>query len=192
MFSLEVLSWLLEVGGEEVVVCPGGWTKTLNCLLAMIGWGGAGGSASASGSWSSNGARVGFGRAGVDAKVQARNLVVLGEFLRAGLSAPSLRAGADENDLDSVQASFPLWNVDSHALPKRSNAYGYLNLFGAPRDDDTDMLEDREDRIRVFKARFGAAVEAGLASAKRDGGEVGRAAGLVAKALKGVELVDMD
>jgi pre-rRNA-processing protein IPI1 len=179
LFSIEVLAWLLDFAPHEVVSCGGGWVKTLNCFLALLGW-----YTQDSAKWSSN--CVSFGKPGGDGKTQARNLQVLAEFLRAGLC----------NDVDLSlttehgrwRTDFPLCHADHHELPKRSNAYAYLNLFGRPKDDNVDMLEDREDRICVFKDKFASSFENGLVSARRDGGEVGRAAGLVTKSLKSAEL----
>jgi pre-rRNA-processing protein IPI1 len=176
LFSIEVLAWLIDLAADEVVSCAGGWVKTLNCFLALLGW-----HTQDSTKWSSN--RVSFGKVGSgDGKAQARNLQVLAQFLKAGFCSAS---SSDENG--NLLSSFPLWHTEHHALPKRSNAYAYLNLFGTPKDDDVDMLEDREDRIRIFNQRFTSSVTNGLSSARKDGGEVGRAAGLVAKALKDVE-----
>lgn len=176
-FSIEVLAWLIEIAPNEVVSCAGGWVKTLNCFLAVLGW-----HAQDSAKWSSN--RVSFGKASGDGKAQVRGLQVLADFLNAGLGLAKNSFQVDENE--QPWATFPMWHMESHELPKRSNAYAYLNLFDSQKDDDMDMLEDREDRIRVFREQFAPSVEVGLTSARKDGGEVGRAAGLVTKALKGI------
>ncbi|ERF70173.1 Pre-rRNA-processing protein ipi1 [Endocarpon pusillum Z07020] len=178
LFSVEVLAWSTDIASDEVVSCAGGWVKTLNCFLTLLGW-----HNQDSAKWSTN--RVSFGKAGSEGKAQSRNLQVLADFLKAGFSTGSDLSETDDN-LES-RFPFPRWHPEQHGLPTRSNAYGYLNLFGPPKDDDTDMLEDREDRIRVFKERFASSMEAGLASARKDAGEVGRATGLVTKALKDTE-----
>ncbi|KAI9044876.1 IPI1/TEX10 family protein [Aspergillus affinis] len=36
--TLDVLEWLVDVAGEEVVSAPGGWVKLLKCFLALLGW----------------------------------------------------------------------------------------------------------------------------------------------------------
>jgi pre-rRNA-processing protein IPI1 len=180
LFSIEVLAWLTDIAADEVVSCPGGWVKTLNCFLAVLGW-----HTQDSAKWSSN--RVSFGKAGGEDKAQTRNMQVLADFLRAGICTSDTFLSPTDADGQS-RSEFSLWHTEYHQLPKRSNAYGYLNLFGPQKDDDVDMLEDREDRIRVFKERFAAGIQTGLASARKDGGEIGRAAGLVTKALKGIEL----
>ena len=68
-------------------------------------------------------------------------------------------------------------------VPKRSNTYGYLNLFGPPKDEDSQGYEDIEERRRVFTKVFGDRVGKGAAAARREGGEIGRAAAAVTKAL---------
>lgn len=177
LFSVDVLAWLLEIAPDQVVSCAGGWVKTLNCFLALLGW-----HIQDSGRWSSN--RVSFGKAGGgDAKAQARNLQVLSDFLTAGFTTATAASPGEEDR--PPPSGFPMWDTEHHGLPRRSNPYGYLNLFGLPKDDDVDMLEEHEDRIRVFNERFASGVGAGLSSARKDGGEVGRAAGLVTKSLKG-------
>jgi pre-rRNA-processing protein IPI1 len=174
LFSVQVLAFVTETAPDEVVSCAGGWVKTLNCFLAILGW-----HTQESAKWSSN--RVSLGKAGTDGKAQARNLQVLADFLSAGMNPVNATVSGDTCH---TRLTFPIWHMEHHVLPKRSNPYGYLNLFGTPQDDDMDILEEREDRIRVFNERFASDMEVGLDSARRDGGEIGRAAGLVTKALK--------
>jgi pre-rRNA-processing protein IPI1 len=69
-------------------------------------------------------------------------------------------------------------------IPTRSNAFAHLNLFGSSRDEEGEMYIDREDRQRVFRKRFQAVVELGVENAKKEGGEAGRAAAVLAKMLK--------
>lgn len=69
-------------------------------------------------------------------------------------------------------------------LSERSSAYTHLNLFGATRDEDAEMYEDREDRQRVFHDRAEAALAAGLEQATKGGGELGRAATQLRKIVK--------
>lgn len=78
-------------------------------------------------------------------------------------------------------------------IPKRSNAFAHLNLFGPPRDEDGEMYTEREERQRIFHKRFRAAVECGVDAGKKEGGEVGRAAAVVGKALaEGMEGYEPD
>src|SRR5690606_39247932 len=54
--SVEIMSWLVSVAGNEVVSSPGGWIKLLNCFLSMLGW-----HTEESSKWSSN--RASYGKA---------------------------------------------------------------------------------------------------------------------------------
>ena len=169
--ALAVLEWLLEVAKEDVITCPGGWVKTLKSFMSMIGW------ASSSGStkWTSA-SKASFGKAG---KALPRQLLVLAQFLKAGL--------AEAEAVSSVPVCgglFPLWDVEKHMIPTRSNAFAQLNLFGSSRDEEGEMYVDREDRQRVFHKRFQRAVETGIENARKEGGETGRAAAALTKVLR--------
>ena len=168
--ALAVLEWLLEVAQEDVVTCPGGWVKTLNCFMSMIGWAVSSGSTK----WTSA-SKASFGKAG---KALPRQLLVLAQFLRAGLVESEAEAAPVSG------AQFPLWDVERHMIPTRPNAYAHLNLFGSSRDEEGEMYIDREDRQRVFHRRFLAAVETGIENAKKEAGEAGRAAAVVTKVLR--------
>jgi pre-rRNA-processing protein IPI1 len=80
--------------------------------------------------------------------------------------------------------TFPLWQTEHHVLSERFNAYAHLNLFGATRDEEAEMYEDREDRQRVFHDRAETAVVAGLEQATKGGGELGRVAAQLRKVVK--------
>jgi pre-rRNA-processing protein IPI1 len=168
--ALALLEWLLEVAQEDVITCPGGWVKTLNCFMSMIGWAVSNGSTK----WTTA-SKASFGKAG---KSLPRQLLVLAQFLRAGLM--ELEAEA----VPVCGGMFPLWDVERHMIPQRSNAFGHLNLFGSSRDEEGEMYIDREDRQRVFHKRFQAAVEIGIGNAKKDAGEAGRAAAVLTKVLR--------
>ena len=173
--SVEILAWLVEVAGNELVACAGGWIKTLKCFLAIFGW-----HTEESAKWSSN--KASFGKAGSEGKPMIKSLTVLADFLRVGL------VESDELDrIDSTPAAqwpYPLYNATQYLLPERSNCYGYLNLFGTPRDEESQMYEDVEDRKRVYDQNFALAIEKGLDAARKEGGETGRAAATVTKVLR--------
>lgn len=112
----------------------------------------------------------------------ARIMQVLSEFLHVGLVT-------DEQSFDSPDAliaDFPLWHVQTVLVPTKSNAYAYLNLFGTQADDDNQILDDLEDRLQDFDCSFRAFVAAGIDTARKEGGELGRAAGLLVKTLERV------
>ncbi|XP_014552608.1 hypothetical protein COCVIDRAFT_109839 [Bipolaris victoriae FI3] len=160
LFGLDMLEWLLQVAGDEVVSCAGGWVKMLKCFLSLLGW-----QSEAASKWSTGRS---YGKA--DSKMQVRQMSVLTSFLRTGLSHTQSATTIDINATD-----FPLWHTQHHMLSERSNAYAHLNLFGAARDEEAEMYEDREDRQRVFHERAEAAIVAGLEEAIKAGGELGRA-----------------
>jgi len=168
--AMDILLWALDVAGEALVSGAGGWVKTLKCFLTMLGW--SNGETSAS--WSTSNAS--FSKTGSGGKTLAKNLTALGQFLRTGL--------AEHDESESLGTpDFPLSHVQYHSLPKRSNCFAHLNLFGSAHNEDSEMYEDREERQKIFSERFQQAYQRGLESAKQEGGEVGRAAASLTKFL---------
>ena len=127
--ALEMLEWALQVGGEELVSSPGGWIKTLKTVLMALAWNDDG----TISSWTSSRALV--GRSGD--KALPKTLTLLAAMLRTGMVAPP-----SPEKPEPMQIWFPLWHIDRHRIPNRSNAYGYLNLFGPPKDEDSQGYED--------------------------------------------------
>lgn len=177
--SVEILSWLLSAAGNEVVSCEGGWIKTLNCFLSVLGW-----HTKESAKWSAN--RASFGKAGSQGKPMVRALQVLAEFLRAGIGAPDDEDDdmSDDDQGGSRYWAFPLHHASQYLIPNKSTPFAYLNLFGQPKDEEGEMYETREDRLRVFAQKFQMPVDRGVNEAKMDGGEVGRASAGLTKVLK--------
>ncbi|KAJ4356005.1 rRNA processing protein [Didymosphaeria variabile] len=170
-FALDMLEWLLSVAGDEVVSCAGGWAKTLKCFLSLLGW-----QTQVGDKWS---AIRTYGRGASDAKVQAKQMNTLTTFLRAGLIQPTeiVAVGAGTSN-------FPLWQTEHHVLSERSSAFAHLNLYGATRDEEAEMYEDREDRQRVFHELAEGAIAAGIEQSTKGGGELGRAGAHLCKAMK--------
>ena len=168
--ALEILGWALEIDGKELVACPGGWVKTLKTILTVLAWN----EDATINDWTSSRALV--GRSG--SKSLPRTLGLLAALLRAGLVA---RPSPDY--LEAQLHRFPLWDVEYHMPPCQSNTYGYLNLFGPAKDQDSQGYENIEDRRRIFRNVFEGRVVKGVSAARREGGEVGRAAAAVTKAL---------
>lgn len=215
--AVEVLGWLVGVAGGEVVGCAGGWVKTLNCFLSVLGWhfsGDQGWSASSASSASGSGplgvpgsaagggpggggggGKASFGKAGIKGRPQVRFLSILAEFLDAGIGSASdpLSSSFDAeaqaeagSEGEAKGQSFPISTLSSHLIPHSiASPYVTLNLFGAPRDEEGEMYETREDRWRVFCSRgFLGAVERGVEGARGEGGEVGRVSSGVARVLE--------
>ncbi|ODH22192.1 hypothetical protein ACO22_05559 [Paracoccidioides brasiliensis] len=175
--SVEIISWLIATAGREVVSAPGGWIKTLNCFLSILGW-----HTEESTKWSLN--KASFGKAGSDGKPMVRTLQILAEFLRSGIGPAEDNPDLDEDDLrDSKDWAFPLTQTDQHVLPTKSAPFAYLTLFGQPQNEEGEIYETREDRFRVFKEKFLSAVERGVNSTRQEGGEVGRASASLKKVL---------
>lgn len=177
MSSIELIAWLVSVLGDEVVSCAGGWIKTLNCFLAVLGW-----HTDESSKWSAN--RASFAKSGTDGKPVAKTLVALAEFLKVGIAPDA----DDSQDISITTISaFPLCDTEYHVAPSRGTPYTYLNLFGAVKDEEDAMYETVEDRLRVYRQRFQSSIQTGLAAAKQEGGETGRASAIVYKVLKGID-----
>lgn len=167
--AIEFLSYLIKVAANELVCSPGGWNQTLECFTTVLGW-----RSTDSSKWSAN--KASFGG---DVKSTARIMAVLAEFLRAGLVSDT----ESGSDIPAFVVDFPLWQTKALAIPSKSNAYSYLNLFGPQTEADTQMLEDQEDRLEVFSKNFEAIILAGIDAAKKEGGELGRSSGLLVKTL---------
>lgn len=169
--TLNVLEWLLDVAGDELVSCPGGWMKTLNSFSAMLGWNLNMGMATGSKGWTTaSKATLGATKGG---NAQARQIQILARFLQAGFK-PDNRVGYDPQ---------AFWD-NLYRMPRRPNPFAYLNLFGPARDEEGEMYPDRESRQRVFYSRWSKAINRGLDEAKQEGGAVGRAAAVLNKALE--------
>jgi len=176
--SFDIFEWLLSVAGADVVGSAGGWVRTWKGLLAQLSWGV---------DEKGNGT-VGNGTAGKNKEeigVYAKALRALESFLRVGFAAPAV----DMDERDAARTWFPLVHTERHLLPKpggpvRKAYVDRLHLFGPLPDEDEEMYDDLEERQRVFHKRGQAAVVVGVRQAKQIGGPVGRAAGLVEKAVE--------
>ncbi|KAK7402481.1 rRNA processing protein [Neonectria punicea] len=164
--TLGVMEWLLDVAEDDLVTCPGGWVKTLNSFCALMGWA----LSSLKSGWSS-GSRAGL-RA-KDASTYARQITTLARFLEAGLRSEIAIPDDDSEKWDNL-----------YRIPRDSNAFEYLNLYGSRRDEEGEMYPNREARQRVFERRFLEGVLKGADQAKKEGGATGRAAAILDKVLQ--------
>lgn len=171
--AIDFLSHVIKVAGLELVSCAGGWSQTLECFLTVLGWR----SADAT-KWSST--KASFGG---DIKSTARIMQVLADFLRKGL-----HEDPTSSDLDLLALEFPLWNITAMSIPTKSYPYAQLNLFGPPTDPHHQMLEDRDDRLELFSRSYHDIIWAGVDAAKKEGGELGRASGLLIKTLEPLQV----
>lgn len=182
MFSLEVLEWLLQIAGEDVVSCKGIWMGYLQSFLSVLGWK----EAVESKGWSTH--QKPGARPGTEVKSKSKQLYALAAFLRAGLSeSVSENSTSDET---CIRHGLPFLQVEQHGIPRRPNAFAHLNLFGPPADEEQQMYENREDRHRVFQKYFDASIRQGIEQTKKEGGEVGRASAAVQRALDTASSLD--
>ncbi|TDZ34145.1 Pre-rRNA-processing protein IPI1 [Colletotrichum spinosum] len=163
--ALSVLEWLLDVAGEQIVSCPGGWVKTMNSFCALMGW-----SVTTSKGWTS---APKTGLRSKDSQSHARQIGVLTRFLQAGLK-PEIAAPRNPN----------AYTDNICRVPRTPNPFAYLNLFGTRRDEEAEMYNDRESRQRVFHRRFLDSFTRGIAQSKKEGGATGRSAITLEQALK--------
>jgi len=192
--ATDILLWAAETCPSELVSCAGGWVKTLRCLLTVLHWHAPtptmkpGAGSALTNAWTSSRAPT-LGSTGSEGKLPVKTLNALAAFLRAGLVPPP----ESENGPYQSKWPFPLRHVEAHMLPTRSNAFAHLNLFGQPRDEEGEMYVEREERQQTFHQIFRATVEKGVDAAKKEGGEVGRAASGVGKAIEeGIEGFEPD
>lgn len=177
--AVDVLSFLLDVAGEGCVACKGGWTGTIRRLVSGLGWGVE---KERIKGWTG----VDKGKLG-DGRGRARVMGLLAEVLDVGLGKEG--SGA------KTAGGFPLWDREAHGLPTKPDPFGYLGLFveqTAMRDgvgggmaafSDDAVLADVEGRAEALRQRFEEGIRRGVAEAKKEGGEVGRAARGVERAL---------
>ena len=183
--ALDTLDWLLASNGEAVVSCAGGWVKTLKTFQNLLSWTAQGSiiSSATGAKWSNTKASNSLG----SNKLLVHQINTLTKFLNAGLKPRA----HDPNAL-AVKAAqnFPQWHTEAHVLPTKSNCYGYLNLFGAPRDLDSEMYDDPNERVEALhESGLYDAFKYGVGEAKKEAGEIGRAASGLEKALRLAEQV---
>ncbi|KAH0602688.1 uncharacterized protein H6S33_008338 [Morchella sextelata] len=165
--STKFLQWAIGVDPEGAFG-GGGWGASLRGIAGCLGWNGAGVKAVVP--------------KGKEMKVVMAHLEVLKYVLEKGLGSFDA-----EEEMEGVRG---IWgDAEVYRLPDRSNTYAYLNLFGAPPASSgggefaTGEPEDVDARRRYLTDGQGknilALLSMGLASLKKDGGEVGRTAGKV-------------
>lgn len=191
--SMGVLEWALDVAAHEVVSAPGCWAKPLSCFLSVLKWStyldapnnATIASSSSSGKWSSapQASLVGVKKK----QAYARQLSVFGRFLAAGLvdhaSQQQKEQPGDRNDSGTLRSDKDTLYYNIYESPKEPGAFTHLNIFGTPRDEESQMYIDADSRRRIFVRRYLAAVIRGLEQARKEGGTVGRAANSVEKTL---------
>lgn len=177
--ALDFMDWLLETNGSAVVSVAGGWVKTLHTFQNLLSWQNATSQTTSvtNGNWSTARSKTNLG----GSKLLVHQLNTLALFLHAGFLTPPSDLQAEAKRAAELH---PLWQIDAHMIPKKSKPLGYLNLFGAPRDVENEVYDDAEERVNVFKElALDNLFRSGVHEARKEGGEVGRAASAVNKAL---------
>jgi pre-rRNA-processing protein IPI1 len=169
--ALNIMEWLLEVAGDEVVSCPGGWLKTLNSFSSMLGWNPSLVSALSNQGWTSS-SKPTLDARKKGSEAQVRQIQVLTQFLAVGFKPETPEPHNPRAYWDNI-----------YRLPGTPGPFAHLNLFGTPRDEDSEMYPDRSSRRRVFDAKWRGAIAAGMEGAKKEGGNVGRVAASLSRVL---------
>ncbi|KAI5464483.1 Rix1 complex component [Mariannaea sp. PMI_226] len=164
--SLGVMEWLLDAAEDGAVSCPGGWVKTLNSFCAMMGWQ----VATSKTGWSS---APRSGLRAKDAATYTRQITALSKFIETGLRSETEIPEDESETWDSI-----------YRIPRDSNAFEYLNLYGSRRDEEGEIYPSREARQRVFERKFLEAVMKGVDEARKQGGPTGRAAAVLDRVLQ--------
>jgi pre-rRNA-processing protein IPI1 len=178
LVGLELLEWLLNVAGQVVVTAPGGWSRTLECLLSVFGWQLKQTTSDNSG-WNATVTQP--SKSVDDEKTKSKGLQVLALLLRIGMSTESLEE-VSRLQLDAATSHFPLFQVWQHSINSQGNPYGYLGLFDEPTGHG--RYEDVTDRCRFFDHFAADVVKSGIERLKQEGGKIGRASVEVEKALR--------
>jgi pre-rRNA-processing protein IPI1 len=194
MGALDVLEWLCDAAGQEVVSCAGGWSKTLKCFSGILGWDAPTSVVSKDGksTWTStpNSSTKGT----IDSKLLLRTLAVLTLFLQNGLLPPKQDDVVGE-EMKAAASEYPLWHRRQHMLPihmSTNNPYGHLDLFGAPKDEEGAAYEGWEERGLYFDDRWRKSFDDGVFKVAQEGGGVGRAAVGLAKVMKSAKQLAED
>ncbi|KAL9106304.1 MAG: hypothetical protein Q9227_008639 [Pyrenula ochraceoflavens] len=158
------------VGREMVESRGGGFVKVTRAFVAMLGW------------TMSDGAHV--GNAGGEADAEA--VRVFGRWLEVGLLQPEDGGDREGESWDDGTGLVDYW---AHCVQRggRTDVYGYLGLFGGGGEGEEEMMmEDVGQRVAWFGREIRGPVAGGVEGCRKVGGEVGRAAGEVAKVMERV------
>ncbi|KAF2671536.1 hypothetical protein BT63DRAFT_423732 [Microthyrium microscopicum] len=185
--GVDALSWLLRTDKRATrtaaVSSSGGFAGLLEGILGLLGW--LVSKPGNSKGWSSSTASG--GKAEDEGKGRATQLTALALLLDAGLVDGERESRAQRRKWE-MGVRWPLVDWRAHKIGG-AGTYDYLNLYGDVGGASDEACPEVADRMRVY-ARHGGAVRAGLETAKREGGGIGRAAVAVEKVLAGVYLDD--
>jgi pre-rRNA-processing protein IPI1 len=184
--TLDVLEWLLSTAGPHVVAAPGGWLKTLATFAILLRWNSdsmtthAGKMTTRASGWKAN-ASTTAGRSPEQINLVAKALRLLSVFFMAGLLETSDLAGLQA---EQARRNFPYAHLDQHMISQHPDPFGYLSLFGNSQDEEGTAYGFASERQKVFEEKYAQVFSAGLESAKKEGGNVGREASHCANVLE--------
>ena len=184
--ALDVLEWLLITAGPQVVSAPGGWLKTLATFTILLRWNSESMTAhtgmvnAVASGWKANTSAT-AGRSPEQINLVAKALRLLSVFFLAGLLETLDLAGLQA---ERARRNFPYTQLDQHMISQHPDPFGYLNLFGNSRDEESTAYGYASERQKVFEEKYAQVFSAGLDSAKKEGGNVGREASHCAKVLE--------
>ena len=186
--AVAFLDWLLDARANLLLACPGGWPRTLRTFVVMLGWSGyfAGGVDSKAGpatadekGWTSA-PRTTFGadRSGV---AYVRQIGSLARFVAAGLKTTTTTGdpGSGVGDRQHPGFSFydHLWGMPAGPFP-----YAHLQLH--LQDEYNRQYLDEDMRRDFFRRHMMDGMLKAVEDARREGGAAGRAASVLAKAIR--------
>ena len=121
------------------------------------------------------------GRSPEQINLVAKALRLLSVFFSVGLLETLDLAGSQA---ERARRNFPYTHLDQYMISQHSDPFGYLNLFGHSRDEESIAYGYASERQKVFEEKYAHIVSTGLESAKKEGGNVGREASHCAKVLE--------
>ncbi|KAI9892481.1 MAG: rRNA processing protein [Vezdaea aestivalis] len=176
MDALRGVDWLLQGFAGELVAARGGWVRGLRMLCAVLGW-----------EVVKDGVRTGGNGKGWSKPSKAGSkedlvaLQVMGRFLEKGLGKEEREEEVEEPGTDVWPVTYGSWV----RVPQRVDPFRRLGLFETGAIGPEDMaFEVSEERWDIFvEEGFMDAVKRGIEKGRKEGGDVGRAAGIVYKIL---------
>lgn len=173
--SLDVLEWLVQIAPEQTVGCAGGWLKTLTTLVTLLNWQAM--EAQDQKGWTSASSKTTGSRGPADGKLKARQVAVLAAILGAGLRTTDMSQGP------LTSKGLPLWHQDHHRIGYRPAPFASLAMFGTSIDKDNAIYDDVASRQEALQKGLQRSIHRGMQEAKKEGGEIGRAATMLNKVL---------
>jgi len=166
--ALAVFNWLLDIAANELVSCPGGWTKSLASFCAILGW-----SSSKNAGWSVVPPKT-------NSQFQDQRIAQISTLTRL------IHAGL-HHELDTYDNKTCDWAQDILTSCKLSASQWpieHVNIFCNLRSQDSEALVSREARLQEFLVSFSQCLKKGGELARQEGGTLGRIAALLLQTMQ--------